>query len=105
VSELENKGLMTGSVQLSSWTLGLRVERLLVMPRYESGQSGADVDHHLCLGPTPTTIPSCIRFRRQLGRFTHCRALQVREDALEPQSICSRCSILPEWRPVCFLCK
>jgi hypothetical protein len=35
VSELENKGLMVDSVQLSSWILGLPAERLLVMPRYE----------------------------------------------------------------------
>jgi hypothetical protein len=84
VSKLENKGLMVDSVQLSSWILGLRVERSLVMPRYEPCESGADVDHHLCLGPTPTTIPSCIWFRRQLGCLTHCRALQVRQNALQP---------------------
>jgi hypothetical protein len=35
VSKLENKELMTGLVQHSSWILGLPVERLLVMPRYE----------------------------------------------------------------------
>ena len=94
MSKLENKGLMTGSVQHSSWILGLPVERLLVMPRYEPCESGADVDHHLCFGPTPTTVPSCVWFRRQFGRLTHRGALQVRQDALEPQSVCSRCSIL-----------
>ena len=70
--------LTTGSVQLSSWTLVLLVERLLDMPRYELCESDADVDHYRSVGPTSTTIPSCVRIRRQLGRASHRCALQVR---------------------------
>lgn len=88
---------MTDSVQLSSWTLGLLVERLLVMPKYELCESDADVDHYRSVGPTSTTISGCVRIRRQLGCGPHRGALQVRQDALEPQSVRSRRSFLAEW--------
>jgi hypothetical protein len=39
------------------------------------------------MSPTSTCIPSCLWFRRQLGRAPHCSAVQVRQDAFEVNNI------------------